>query len=224
MYNDFLSNPDAERFSSIPKSYLELDRSTTVLNKEIEKAFTALSSADFKAKVGPSTLTSKRLGNMYAGSLYGAFASLLDSVDSQTLQGKRIALYSYGSGLAASFFTVRVKGDTSEIHNKLKLKERLEQNQVRSCEEFVEALKVRTHCTSRSMRGLTRVCVRCEQLREEKHNIADYTPSGRVEDVPVGAYYLHHCDAKHRRVYKIRGHEGEQDVVESANGDKPHVA
>ncbi|BGP24349.1 hydroxymethylglutaryl-CoA synthase [Rhodotorula toruloides] len=203
MYKDFLSNPDAERFSSVSKAFLEAERASNVLDKEIEKAFTTLSSADFKAKVGPSTLTSKRLGNMYAGSVYGAFASLLDTVDSKTLQGKRIALYSYGSGLAASFFTVRVKGDTSEIHDKLKLKERLDKNQVRSCEEFVEALK----------------------LREEKHNISDYTPSGRIEDIPVGAYYLHHCDSKHRRVYKIRGHEGEQDVVvESANGNKPHVA
>lgn len=59
------------------------------------------------------------------------------------------------------------------------------------------------------------------QLREEKNTIADYTPSGRVEDVPVGAYYLEHCDAKHRRVYKIRGQEGANDVVENGvNGQQ----
>lgn len=54
------------------------------------------------------------------------------------------------------------------------------------------------------------------QLREEKHDATDYTPSGRIEDIRVGAYYLHHLDSQHRRVYKIRGQEGEQDVV--ANG------
>ncbi|GAA6027486.1 hypothetical protein JCM8097_007885 [Rhodosporidiobolus ruineniae] len=199
-YNDYLSNPTAERFASVPSHIGELERSSTLLNKEVEKTFVALSSADFKAKVGPSTLTSKRLGNMYSGSLYGALASLLDTVDSATLQGKRIALYSYGSGLAASFFSVRVRGDTSQIHEKLQLKQRVERSEVRSCEEFIAALK----------------------LREEKHNIADYTPAGRVEDIPQGAYYLAHCDAKHRRVYKIRGEEGE--VTEQTNGNGAHIA
>mgnify|MGYP001427254147 CR=1 FL=1 len=80
---------------------------------------------------------------MYTGSLYGALASLLDGVDSATLQGKRVAMYSYGSGLAASFFSLRVKGDTSEMQAKLDLKQRLENNQVRPCEEFVQALQVR---------------------------------------------------------------------------------
>lgn len=143
MYNDYLSNPTAERFSAIPSHFLDLERSSTLLNKEVEKAFVTLSAADFKAKVGPSTLTSRKLGNMYSASLYGALASLLDTAEPAALQGKRIAMYSYGSGLAASFFTLRVKGDTSEIHQRLKLKEQLEQNQVRSCEEFVAALKVR---------------------------------------------------------------------------------
>ena len=150
MYNDYLSNPSAEKFATVPSHLGELDRATTVLNKEVEKTFTALSSAEFKAKVGPATLTSKKLGNMYTGSLYGALASLLDSVDSQTLQGKRVAMYSYGSGLAASFFSLRVKGDTTEMHTKLQLKQRLVANQVRPCEEFVQALQVRSlwslHC------------------------------------------------------------------------------
>ncbi|KPV75267.1 uncharacterized protein RHOBADRAFT_36114 [Rhodotorula graminis WP1] len=195
LYNDYLSNPTADKFATVPAHLGELDRATTVLNKEVEKTFTALSSAEFKAKVGPATLTSKKLGNMYTGSLYGALASLLDGVDSATLQGKRVAMYSYGSGLAASFFSLRVKGDTSEMQSKLDLKQRLENNQVRPCEEFVQAL----------------------QLREDKHNISDYTPAGRIEDIPVGAYYLAHCDGKHRRVYKVRGQEGKADVVENGN-------
>ena len=48
-----------------------------------------------------------------------------------------------------------------------------------------------------------------QQLREEKHDATDYTPTGRVEDIRQGAYYLHHLDSMHRRVYKIPGHQGE---------------
>ncbi|GAA6064704.1 hypothetical protein JCM10212_000121 [Sporobolomyces blumeae] len=192
MYNDFLSDPENAKYANIPAEFAQLDRSKTLLNKEIEKAFTTLGSSDFKQKVGPSTLTSKKLGNMYTASLYGAFASLLYSVDSSELQGKRIAMYSYGSGLAATFFSIKVKGDTSEIQQKLQLKERLEKNQVRSCEEYIKAL----------------------ELREHKHNISDYSPDGSVDDIPEGAFYLAHCDGKHRRVYKIKGQE-QVEVVEN---------
>lgn len=52
-------------------------------------------------------------------------------------------------------------------------------------------------------------------MREHTHNISDYTPSGRVDDIPQGAFYLHHCDAKHRRVYKIRGQEQEGEEIVS---------
>lgn len=141
LYNDYLANPTAEQFSTVPSYLGELERSTTLLNKEVEKTFVGLSSAAFKAKVGPSTLTSRRLGNMYSGSVWGAFASLLSTAESADLQGKRVALYSYGSGLAASFFSLKVRGDTSEIKEKLNLAERLSKVEVRSCEEFIEALK-----------------------------------------------------------------------------------
>lgn len=102
----------------------------------------ALSKDIFTAKVFPCTIASKKLGNMYTASLYGSLASLLDSTSSADLQGKRIAMYSYGSGLAASFFTIRVKGSTEEMQTKLDLKKRLEKMEVRPCEEYVEALQV----------------------------------------------------------------------------------
>lgn len=45
------------------------------------------------------------------------------------------------------------------------------------------------------------------QLREDKHVSQDYSPDGKVEDIWPGAYYLAHCDDKHRRKYLIRGQE-----------------
>lgn len=104
----------------------------------------AASGALFTAKTFPTSLTSKKLGNMYTASLYGALASLIDSTDSATLQGKRIGMFSYGSGLAASFFTLRVKGSTTEMQQLMNLKERLAQMQVRPCTEYVKALEVRS--------------------------------------------------------------------------------
>lgn len=142
MYNDYLSNPTAARFAEIDPALLALARESTLLNKDVEKAFMAASKGLFAAKTLPSTLTSKKLGNLYTASLYASLASLIDTVPSATLQGKRIAMFSYGSGLAASFFTIRVRGDTSEMKEKLDLVKRLDKMEVRSCEEYVAALQV----------------------------------------------------------------------------------
>lgn len=143
MYNDYLSNPTSPKFASVPAELLALDRAKTLMNKDVEKTFVGLSAAAFKAKTGPATLASKKLGNMYTASLYGALASLLDSTPSAELAGKRIAMYSYGSGLAATFFSLRVRGSTEEMQTKMNLKARMEKMVVRPCQEYVDALKVR---------------------------------------------------------------------------------
>ncbi|KDE07083.1 hydroxymethylglutaryl-CoA synthase [Microbotryum lychnidis-dioicae p1A1 Lamole] len=185
MYNDYLSNPTAERFASVPPELKDLDRSKTLLDKNVEKAFMAVSKEPFAAKTGPCMLTSKKIGNMYTASLYGALASLLDTVSSETLQGKRIGMYSYGSGLAASFFSLKVKGSTEQMQKQLGLQQRLAKTEVRSCQEYLDAL----------------------QLREDKHNIDNWTPDGKVENIAEGTYYLIKNDEKHRRTYVLRGSE-----------------
>jgi hydroxymethylglutaryl-CoA synthase len=53
-----------------------------------------------------STLYNRRLGNTYTASVFAALAALLDHDDD--LEGRRIGLFSYGSGSASEFFTGRV--------------------------------------------------------------------------------------------------------------------
>ena len=50
------------------------------------------------------------LGNIYTGSLYNGLISLICD-KSINLSGKRIMLFRYGSGCAASMFSVKFKGD-----------------------------------------------------------------------------------------------------------------
>ena len=119
---------------------------------------------------------------MYTAAVYGALSSIIDNVEPSELLNKRIALFSFGSGLAASFFTVRVKGDTSKIRDTLKLKERLAAMEVRSAEEFIEAL----------------------QIREHKHNAKDYSPSGSIDKLVKGTYYLEKVDDMNRRTYGVK--------------------
>lgn len=55
-------------------------------------------------KLGTSQAYNRITGNTYAASLYEGLCSLLDRAD-DTLGGKRISLFSYGSGCMAEFFS-----------------------------------------------------------------------------------------------------------------------
>jgi len=101
-----------------------------------------LAKGDYAERVTPSMRCAARCGNMYTASLYGGLSSLLSSVEPQQLKGKRISMFGFGSGCASSFFTLRVKGDTSELREKLDLINRLESMKVVACQEFVDALAV----------------------------------------------------------------------------------
>lgn len=182
MYLDYLSDPSSPEFANVDPSIQSLPRSKSLLDKSCEKTFVGLSSSIYKERVWPSTQCMRRLGNMYTASVYGGLASIIDSVEPENLLGKRIALFSFGSGLAASWFTLRVRGDTKKIRETVDLKKRLAEMEVRPCKEFIEAL----------------------QLREEKHNIKNYTPSGSTDPLLPGTYYLTKVDEMNRRFYAVK--------------------
>ena len=144
MFNDFVNDRKAARFANITdaEKLVTISRSASLSDKNVEKAFVTASKASFAKKTDPAMACSKRLGNMYTASLYGCLASLLSTVEPKTLLGKRVSLFSFGSGCAASFFTLRVKGDTSNIAAKMDLTNRLAQMKVVPPQEFVDALLV----------------------------------------------------------------------------------
>ena len=180
LYNDFLADPTNEKYAEVPKEYKDLERRSTITNKDLEKQFVTLTKPLTTTMLEPGMDTVRRCGNMYTGSLYGGLASILSNKSSDELQGKRILLYSFGSGCAASFFIVRIAGSTQKIHDTLRLKERLAAMQVVPCSAYVDALKT----------------------REETHNAVAHDPKGSLEDLWPGSYYLEKVDDKYRRFYK----------------------
>jgi hydroxymethylglutaryl-CoA synthase len=144
-FNDFLAAPTSPRFANVPnpEGFLSATHAESLTDKNVEKAFIATSKATFAEKVDPSMACSRRLGNMYTASLYGCLASLLSTVEPTQLLGKRVSMFAFGSGCASSFFTLRIKGDTSEIREKMDLIKRLANMKVVPPQEFVDALAVR---------------------------------------------------------------------------------
>ncbi|KAG2042708.1 hydroxymethylglutaryl-coenzyme A synthase C terminal-domain-containing protein [Suillus americanus] len=180
-YNDFLANPSSPYFANVanPESVLATSYTASLTDKNLEKTFIGVSKATYAKKVEPGMACSKRLGNMYTGSLYGCLASVLSSVTPSELLGKRLSMFAFGSGCAASFFTLRVKGDTSDIREKMDLLARLASMKLVPCQEYVDALT----------------------LREKNHNAVNYTPEGSIENIWPGTFYLESVDSKFRRKY-----------------------
>jgi len=103
------------------------------------------------------------------------------------LAGKRILLFSYGSGMAASMFTMQLSKDYSEDTPLFKLYDSLKE--------------VNSHLTNR-IRIKPQAFAETLKLREETHQICPYTPTGSIDRLFPKTYYLSSVDDQFRRTYK----------------------
>ena len=121
LYNDYLNAPDLPAFETVPAEVKDISYSQSLSDKTVEKTFMGLSKKRFQARVQPSIEVPTMCGNMYTASIYGSLCALLSNVAAKDLQGKRIAFFSYGSGIASSLFSMKVTGDISNIIEQLEL-------------------------------------------------------------------------------------------------------
>ncbi|KAI3652584.1 hypothetical protein MP228_002009 [Amoeboaphelidium protococcarum] len=187
---DLLNNEEYQlRKDSEYEKFSSLQLEQTYFNKEVEKAFVTCTKKSFNDRVLPSLLAAKNIGNMYCGSLYGGLVSLLCNIAPQDLLGKKIGLFSYGSGLASSMFSIRVRDDLPEqvaaqlaiLSETVDLKNRLNSRLKKEPSDFVQSMK----------------------LREDVHNLKDYTPKSDPRQLFDGTFYLSAVDAKYRRSYAL---------------------
>lgn len=179
-YNDFRANP--ELFPEVDKALAEMDYEQSLVDKTVEKTFVALAKDLTKERVQPALQVPTNTGNMYTGSVYASLASLLYYVGNEKLQGKRIGMFSYGSGLAASMFSCVVKGDISYITDKLNFDHVLSSRKIATPEEYEAALA----------------------LREAAHLKKGFKPTGSLENVGSGVYYLTEVDDRFHRSYAVK--------------------
>ncbi|CCF60817.1 hypothetical protein KAFR_0L02060 [Kazachstania africana CBS 2517] len=180
LYNDFKQDPTL--FPQVDKELSTLDYEKSLTDKALEKKFVEIAKPYHKERVAPSLVVPTNTGNMYTGSVYASFASLLSYIGSDDLQDKRIGLFSYGSGLAASLFSCKIVKDINYIVNNLQLKEVLENRIKRSPIEYENAIK----------------------LREKAHLQKNFEPTGSIDHLLQGVYYLVKVDDKFRRTYEMK--------------------
>jgi len=153
-------------------------------DRDVEKLVLAGSKDIYEKKTKPSLYLANQIGNMYTPSVYGGLIAYLVSKPEAELLGNRLCLFSYGSGLQASMYSITVTPKKIESLTKLLngisgVPDRLKSRQ-----------KVDPSIFSKTMK-----------LREEVHHKAPYTPVGDVDVLFSGTYYLESIDDMHRRTY-----------------------
>ena len=93
--------------------------------------------ASFAAEVGASLVLPSLVGNVYTGSLYLALASLLHG-EAKAIEGRRVGLFSYGSGCGAEFFAGRVGDGAAALVERLDLDAPLRASRRLSIAEYEE--------------------------------------------------------------------------------------
>jgi hydroxymethylglutaryl-CoA synthase len=182
LYNDYLNDPSSPSFADVPIELRDMDYTKSLSDKVVEKTFMGLSKKRFNQRVQPSIEIPTMCGNMYCASVYGGLVSLLSNVDSAALQDKRIGVFSYGSGLASSLFSLKVQGSTEVFQKTLDLKERLAARRVVAPEVYDQM---------------------CD-LRKKAHLQKSYIPSGSAATIKKGVYYLETVDDMFRRKYDTK--------------------
>ncbi|XP_075772432.1 hydroxymethylglutaryl-CoA synthase, mitochondrial [Pelodiscus sinensis] len=192
LLNDFLAAPSPDTQHGLYQglqAFRGLKLEDTYSDKEVEKAFQKASLEMFNQKTKPSLLLAARNGNMYTPSVYGCLASLLAQHSAQQLAGSRIGAFSYGSGLAASLFSLRVSQDAAPGSPLDTL--------VSSLSDLQTRLDARKRVPPEEFAGIMK-------QREESHHLVNHTPAGSREDLFPGTWYLEQVDDKHRRQYARR--------------------
>ncbi|KAJ7944853.1 3-hydroxy-3-methylglutaryl coenzyme A synthase [Quillaja saponaria] len=163
--------------------FLTLPESETYQNRDLEKVSHQAAKPLYDAKVQPTTLIPKQVGNMYTASLYAAFASLIHNKHS-TLAGKRVILFSYGSGSTATMFSLRLCDgqhpfSLSNIATVMDVAEKLKSRHKFPPEKFVNTMK----------------------LMEHRYGGKDFVTSKDSSLLSPGTYYLTEVDSMYRRFY-----------------------
>ncbi|CRK91908.1 CLUMA_CG005528, isoform A [Clunio marinus] len=190
--NDFLLTSDSQKrkelYPTFYEKYDSIKLEDTYFDRDVEKIFMDYSKGTFNEKTKPSLLLANQVGNMYTPSVYSGLVSLLISADADVskLNGRHVGVFSYGSGLASTMYSISITSDSSKLQSLLDklsyVKPLLEQRTKISPEQFTSLMETRAHNSHRT----------------------NYEPSGDVSMLFPGTYYLKFVDDMHRRTYEKR--------------------
>lgn len=184
-YMDYLRNASSidEGAKEKLSPFVNLSADESYQSRDLEKASQQVAKPLYDTKVQPTTLIPKQIGNTYTASLYTALASLLHNKHN-TLAGNRAIMFSYGSGLTATMFSLKMNEgkqpfNLSKIAQVLNIADKLKSRHEVAPEKFVDTLK----------------------LMEHRYGAKEFVTSKDTTLLAPGTYYLTEVDSKYRRFY-----------------------
>ncbi|EUB55728.1 Hydroxymethylglutaryl-CoA synthase, cytoplasmic [Echinococcus granulosus] len=159
---------------------------STQISRTVDEACLSASRALFDLKVAPGLRITSEVGNMYTASLYACLISLACSVPEVNLRGRRVLMFSYGSGYTSSMFSLRIS-ETADVeaifgassHSPF---DRLAQRTPITYASFSDGLEAREAAVDKAP--------------------LNYPTEDLEKRFFPGTYYLTHVDEMHRRFYE----------------------
>lgn len=184
--NDFVLTPAEQRSVDYPgfDQFKDVKLEDTYFDRDVEKAFMTHYTPVFNAKTKKSLHLANQVGNMYTPSVYSGLVSLLINNDVSELAGKRVGVFSYGSGLASSMYSISITTDKDAL------------GVFKSHLNYVQPL------LDSRQKVVPDEFTKLMEIREKNNHAAPYQPSGSVQALFPGTYYLSTVDKMHRRVYE----------------------
>lgn len=177
----------------------------TYTDKALEKKLKELSAEAYRAKMTDSNFASQQVGNTYTASVFFGLASLIDRAGPRgdLSPGKKIVMFSYGSGALATMYLLQTREPTKQtkftldrMMQALQLTDRLAQREKVAPGELDHALETRAR-----------------MHRAGAPYSPVYPTMGRLFP---GTYYLNGIDAQWIRTYSrvpLHGVVDERDVA-----------
>ena len=155
---------------------------------EIRAALRTVADRPFKDRVLPCCRINQRIGNCYTGSVY---SSLLSGIceGGPALDGKRVLMFSYGSGSVASLWSFKFRAATGEGEG-----QRFTLEGIQTRTNMAERLSARTRCSVAEFTAAM-------DLRAVKYGQAPMAPGGPLDHIAAGTYYLTGVNERHHRDY-----------------------
>ena len=185
--SDFHETKIPTKASQALEKWLNVPAASTFEDKALETALKPIATPLYNQHVAVACDLSKRIGNTYTASVYMNLANLVSEIGAD-LHGKKVTLFSYGSGALATMFLINpIQNANSDnrfslqkMQDVLRIKARLQERIKKTPGDLAAALRA----------------------RESAHGTIPFKPTLPLNDLAVGAFYLECITSTFERLYK----------------------
>lgn len=187
IYLDAISGSSSEEAVALSK-WQSVPPSETYEDKELETALKSLTGPLYASKVAPACEVSKQIGNTYTASVYMNLANLV-SLHGEELVGKKVILFSYGSGALASMFSIIPSNSSGGGGGRFSL------------EKMQKALDISSRLSQR-VKNTPSDLTAALDAREKSHGFVPFKPTFSLDTLAEGAFFIDQINSAYERIYK----------------------